>query len=691
MQVDSLLVELLAEELPPKSLARLSQTFADTLAGDMRQDGLLGASSRVQAFATPRRLAVLITDVLAVAPDRTIEVQGPSAKVGLDAAGKPTQALAGFAKKNGVSVDDLVQVESAKGKVFMARRLAVGATLDANLELMVASALKKLPIPKLMRWGDGDEQFVRPVHGLVMLHGSRVVPGTVLGLVSGNSTRGHRFMCSGDITLESADEYESRLKDNGRVVASFAGRKALIEASLLSAAAKLDARLGDFKDLLDEVTALVEHPTVYAGGFDPRFLEVPPECLILTMQQNQKYFPLFDASGKLLPKFLIVSNMQVADPSNIVGGNQRVVRPRLEDARFFYNQDRNARLETRVPLLGKVVYHNKLGTQLERTERVQLLAGRIARRLGADAAQAERAAWLAKADLLSGMVGEFPELQGTMGRYYALHDGEDAAVADAIEEHYLPRHAGDRLPQSLVSASVALADKLDTLIGIFGIGSAPTGDKDPFALRRLALGVLRILLESKLPLDLDALLADAVAAAADTKPPTWTATEVNTFMLERLRNLLREQGYAFDEIESVVSQSPTRIDLVPARLQAVRSFRSLPEAASLAAANKRIRNILKKAAAPAVPASEGLLQEAAEKALFASVGILAPKVQSSLDAQDFSGALHLLAGMRADVDRFFDDVMVNAEDPALRANRHALLGQLEVLMNRVADISRLAT
>lgn len=691
MQVATLLVELRAEELPPKSLARLSQTFADTLADDLRQDGLLGASSIVQAFATPRRLAVLIKDVLAVAPDQTIEVPGPSAKVGLDAAGKPTQALAGFARKNGVTVDNLVQMESAKGTVFIARRVAVGTSLDTNLELKVASALKRLPIPKLMRWGDGDEQFVRPVHGLVMLHGSRVVPGTVLGLVSGRTTRGHRFLCSGDITLASADEYETRLKNEGRVVASFAERRALIEASLHSEAAKLDAKLGDFKDLLDEVTALVEHPTVYAGGFDPRFLEVPPECLILTMQQNQKYFPLFDASGNLLPKFLIVSNMQVTDPSNIIGGNQRVVRPRLEDARFFYNQDRNARLETRVPLLGKVVYHNKLGTQLERTERVQLLAGRIARRLGADAAQAERAAWLAKADLLSGMVGEFPELQGTMGRYYALHDGEDAAVADAIEQHYLPRHSGDRLPQGLVSASVALADKLDTLIGIFGIGGAPTGDKDPFALRRLALGVLRILLESKLPLELDTLLADAVAAASDTKPPAWTATEVNTFMLERLRNLLKEQGYAFDEIESVVSQSPTRIDLVPARLQAVRGFRSLPDATSLAAANKRIRNILKKAPAPTVPASAGLLQEAAEKALFASVSALAPKVQSSLDAHDFSGALHLLAGMRADVDRFFEDVMVNAEDPALRSNRHALLGQLEVLMNRVADISRLAT
>lgn len=690
MQSASLLVELLAEELPPKSLSRLSQAFADALVDDLRGDGLLDEKCVMRAFATPRRLAVLISGVLSSAADRMIEVSGPSVKVGLDATGKPTQALSGFARKNGVSVEDLVQMEGGKGPVFVARRLASGSSLDTSLGPRVALALKKLPIPRLMRWGDGDEQFVRPVHGLVMLHGSRVVPGTVLGLKSGNRTRGHRFMCSRDIVLANADEYESRLKEEGRVIASFSDRKGLIEAALQTEAAKLGAGLNDFADLLDEVTALVEHPTVYVGSFDPQFLQVPQECLILTMRQNQKYFPLFDANGRLVPKFLIVSNMDLADPSNIIDGNQRVVRPRLEDARFFYNQDRTTRLETRVPLLDRVVYHNKLGTQLERTRRVQLLSGRIARRLGIDPAPAERAAWLAKADLLSGMVGEFPELQGTMGRYYALHDGEDAVVADAIEEHYLPRHAGDRLPAARTSACVALADKLDILIGIFSIGGAPTGDKDPFALRRHALGVLRILLESNLPLDLMDLLEDAASTAMGTKPPASSATGVYLFMLERLRSLLKDHGFAPDEIDAVVSQSPTRIDLVPSRMKAVRGFRMLPEAASLAAANKRIRNILKRTDGPTGPVSTGLLQEPAEKSLFASVGALAPRVQSRLDAFDYAGALHLLAGMRTDVDRFFEDVMVNVEDPHLRANRHALLFQLDALMNRVADISRLS-
>ena len=408
------------------------------------------------------------------------------------------------------------------------------------------------------------------------------------------------------------------------------------------------------------------------------------------MRQNQKYFPLFAPSGKLLPKFLIVSNMDVEDPAHIIGGNQRVVRPRLEDARFFYTQDRKVRLESRVPMLAKVVYHNKLGSQLERTERVQLSAGKIARMLGADAALAERGAWLAKADLLTGMVGEFPELQGTMGRYYALHGNEPAAVADAIEAHYRPRFAGDRLPEGPVSSAVALADKLDTLVGIFGIGGAPTGDKDPFALRRHALGILRILIESKLPLALDDLIAQAVAVFPVGSIAPATGKEVYEFMLDRLRNLLREQGYAADEVEAVASQSPKRIDLVIARLDAVRSFRKLPEAESLAAANKRIRNILKKSETQSAPASEALLQEPAEKALFGSVGVLAPKIQSSIDALDYSAALHLLAGMRAEVDTFFEDVMVNAEDAGLRANRLALLGQLDALMNRVADISKLA-
>ena len=680
----TLLVELLTEELPPKSLARLSRSFCDALLADLGKDGFLTASSAVTPYATPRRLALSVTGVLAKAPDVAREVQGPPV-------GAATQAVAGFAKKNGLPVEALQQCDGPKGRVYVARLTVPGNTLDTILAVKVGDALKKLPIPKVMRWGDGDAQFVRPVHKLVMLHGGRVVPGSVLGLAAGNTTRGHRFMGTGDIVLANAEEYEARLKSDGKVVPDFAERKALIDAALQSAAQELGAILGEYTDLLDEVTALVEHPSVYVGTFDPHFLEIPQECLILTMRQNQKYFPLFSANGTLLPKFLIVSNMEVADPSNIVRGNQRVVRPRLEDARFFYTQDRKTRLEARVPLLGKVVYHNKLGTQLERTERVQLLAGRIARLLGTDAALAERAAWLAKADLLTGMVGEFPELQGTMGRYYALHDGEPAEVADAIEGHYRPRYAGDRLPEGLVAASVALADKLDTLIGIFGIGGAPTGDKDPFALRRHALGVLRFLLEAKLPLALDVLLADAASVTVGTQPPGSTVTEVYDFILERLRNLLKEQGFAPDEIEAVVSQSPTRIDLVPARLEAVRTFRKLPEAASLAAANKRIRNILKKADAKAASASAALLQEPAEKALFASVNVLTPRVQSSLDAFDYAGALHLLAGMRADVDRFFDDVMVNTEDANLRTNRLALLSQLDVLMNRVADISKLAT
>ena len=679
----TLLVELLTEELPPKSLSRLSQAFCDALATDLKKDGFLSDASAVTAFSTPRRLAIRITDTLAKAPDIAREVQGPPVTAA-------APAVAGFAKKNGIAVDALVQRDSPKGKVFVAQITATGNTLDAVLAGKVEEALKKLPIPKVMRWGDGDAQFVRPAHKLVMLHGVRVVPGSVLGLASGNVTRGHRFMSAGDIVLANADEYETRLASEGRVVPGFASRKSLIEAALAAKAAGLGASLGEYADLLDEVAALVEHPSVYVGAFDAQFLEVPQECLILTMRQNQKYFPLFDASGKLLPKFLIVSNMDVADPKHIIGGNQRVVRPRLEDARFFYTQDRKTRLETRVPLLAKVVYHNKLGTQLERTERVQLLAGKIARRLGADAALAERGAWLAKADLITGMVGEFPELQGTMGRYYALHDGEPAEVADAIEAHYRPRFAGDRLPEGLVSAAVALADKLDTLVGIFGIGGAPTGDKDPFALRRHALGVLRLLMEMKLPLALDALLKDAASVFTDGQLPASTVSDVYAFVLDRLRNQLKDHGYAPDEIEAVASQSPQRIDLVPARLDAVKSFRRLPEAASLAAANKRIRNILKKSDSQSSPASEALLQEPAEKALFASVRALSPKVQSSLDAYDYTGALHLLAGMRTEVDTFFDDVMVNAEDAALRANRLALLGQLDGLMNRVADISRLA-
>ncbi|HEX5612779.1 MAG TPA: glycine--tRNA ligase subunit beta, partial [Burkholderiales bacterium] len=459
---------------------------------------------------------------------------------------------------------------------------------------------------------------------------------------------------------------------------------------LVAEAKRQHGALGDYTGLLDEVTALVEYPSVYAGTFDPAFLEVPHECLTLTMRQNQKYFPLFDERGKLLPRFLIVSNMRVADPRHIIGGNERVVRPRLEDARFFFDQDRRARLEERVPRLAKVIYHNKLGTQLQRVERIQLLAGFIARALGADAALAERAAWLAKADLVTGMVGEFPELQGTMGRYYALHDGEPSAVADAIEAHYRPRFAGDRLPEHPVSCALALADKLDTLVGMFAVGGAPTGDKDPFGLRRAAVGILRILLEAKLALSLPQLLAQAEAGFRSTGVAASAAEQVRIFLTERLRNHLREAGHPADVVEAVLSPPPDRIDLVPARLEAIDAFRALPESASLAAANKRIRNILRKSDASTGDFREALLRQPEEQKLFAALAALEPQVASLMDRGQYRESLLAMAGLQVPVDSFFDKVLVNAEDAALRANRHALLRRLDRLMNGAADLSKLA-
>jgi glycyl-tRNA synthetase beta chain len=540
----------------------------------------------------------------------------------------------------------------------------------------VEEALKRLPSPKLMRWGAGDEQFVRPVHGLVMLHGSKVLPGTVLGLQSGNRTRGHRFLGKGEIVLGTAEEYEARLREEGMVIAGFGARRAEIERQLQAEAERRGAALGAYEDLLDEVAALVEYPQVYAGGFDPAFLEIPPECLILTLRKNQKYFPLFDPAGKLLPAFLIVSNMKVADPRAIIAGNERVVRPRLEDARFFYDQDRKTRLEERVPRLAQVVYHGKLGTQLERVERMQLLCGRIARALGADVALAERASWLSKADLLSGMVGEFPELQGVMGRYYALHDGEPVEVAEAIEAHYRPRFAGDALPEDPVACAVALADKLDALTGLFGVGQAPTGERDPFGLRRAALGVVRILVERGLPLPIKDYVGE------DEK--------LQAFILERARGYFEERGYTANEVESVLSLAPSRLDLLPRQLEAVRAFSALAEAESLAAANKRIGNILKQA--PAVPEgySAELMTQPEEKSLMSAFMLLKPNVEGAFKAGDYTGALKALASLKAPVDAFFDKVMVMDKDPRVRANRIGFLGTLHGTMNRVADLSKLA-
>ncbi|MCK6408183.1 MAG: glycine--tRNA ligase subunit beta [Thauera sp.] len=694
----TLLVELLTEELPPKALPRLGETFATRIAEGLKAKGLAPADAPFRTFASPRRLAVTVAQVAAEAAAKEVTEKLMPVSVALDAAGKPTPALLKKMEAKGIPVEAVSGFErrmDGKAEALFHTAMVPGAKLAEVLSAIVQDAIKALPIPKVMHWGDGDATFVRPVHKLTLLHGADVVPGRVLDLESGRTTRGHRFMSRGDIAIATADAYEPTLLAEGKVVPNFAERRANIEHQLLAEAAKQGALLNEYADLLDEVAALVEHPTVYVGEFEAEFLAVPQECLILTMRANQKYFPLFDGAGTLLNRFLIVSNMHVADPSNIIAGNARVVRPRLSDARFFFEQDKKQKLEARLPRLAPVVYHNKLGSQLERVERLEALAGAIAAQLHADVAAAKRAARLAKADLVTDMVGEFPELQGIMGRYYALADGEGAVVADAIQAHYQPRFAGDALPAGNVAAAVALADKLDALVGFFGIGMVPTGDKDPFALRRAALGVLRILMEAPLPLELPKLIE---VAAAGFKPGVLGAegfaTQLQDFMFERLKNLLRgdDSGSGRDGavIDAVLALKPARIDLVPAKLAAVEAFRALPEAAALAAANKRIVNILKKVEGTPGEPDIALLQEDAEKALFHQVVEVAPLVRSHVANEDYTDALCALAGLRAAVDQFFEDVMVMAEEPLTRANRIALLAQLAGLMNQVADLSRLS-
>lgn len=706
-----LLVELFTEELPPKALARLGRVFADGIAEGLQSRGLAAADARVDRFATPRRIAVRVDGVLSQATDRTVEQKGPSVKVALDSNGLPTQALQKWAERQGAAFDQLVRASDGKQECFWFRSTAPGEMLDAAIVAIIEAALERLPIPKLMQYqladGATTVSFVRPAHGLVVLHGDRVVPATVLGVRSDRLTRGHRFQSPAPIELPDALAYETLLHGGGRVIASFEQRRTKIAALLKAQADALGASTGADEAvtaLLDEVTALVEWPAVYVGEFDSAFLQVPPECLILTMRTNQKYFPLFDASGALLPKFLIVSNMEVADPSFIVDGNQRVVRPRLADARFFYEQDRKSTLASRVTRLDSVVYHAKLGTQGERVERVRAIARAIAGMLGADAALADRAALLAKTDLLTGMVGEFPELQGIMGAYYARHDGEPEEVATAIREHYLPRFAGDALPAGFIGLVVALADKLETLAGLFGIGQLPTGDKDPFALRRHALGVIRMLIEPQLPLSLDALLSRAFAAFGDrVAQPDEAKAALAGFVHERLAGWLRERGFSAQEVAAVVDQQPDDLCAVPARLQAVREFSSLPEAQALAAANKRIGNILRKAGIPdfvADPEKAGVeigprfdasaLSEPDEKALADIMAALAPQVDAAMRDRRYGAALAAMAQARDPVDRFFDSVMVMAEDPVVRQNRLALLARLRAMMNRVADISKLS-
>lgn len=689
----TLLVELLTEELPPKALARLGESFGARIFQGLVARALVAQQDAWRWYASPRRLAVTVREVKDEAPAREVSEKLMPVSVALDAGGRPTAALRKKMEAKGIPAEAVARFErriDGKAETLFYTSTVSGARLADVLAEIVQEAVKSLPIPKVMRWGAGEAAFVRPVHKLTMLYGADVVPGRVLDLESGRVTRGHRFMSRGDIQIATAEAYEPTLLAEGKVIPDFAERRADIERQLLQAAREQGASLGDYADLLDEVTALVEHPSVYMGQFEEEFLVVPQECLILTMRANQKYFPLFDPAGKLLNRFLIVSNMRLADPSNIVTGNQRVVRPRLADARFFYDQDRKGRLESRVPGLAQVVYHNRLGTQLARVERLQKLAGAIAARLHADRAAAERAAWLAKADLLTGMVGEFPELQGIMGRYYARHDGETEAVAEAIEAHYRPRFSGDQLPEGNIACAVALADKLDALIGFFGLGQVPSGDKDPFGLRRAALGVLRILIEKPLPLDLSELIRTGAWAFTAGLLQSGFEGPLYEFMLDRLRGYLREGGHAVEAVDAVLALKPTRIDLVGPKLEAVREFVRLPEAQSLAFANKRIVNILRKAALTDGEADVLLLQEPAERTLFEKMHALAPLVTSHVAGENYTDALRALAGLREPVDAFFDQVMVMVDEPLTRQNRLALLAQLAGLMNQVADISRLS-
>ena len=694
----TLLIELLTEELPPKSLTKLGLSFLDQMQKSLADAGFIAPDNTGQYFATPRRLALEFKDCLETQPDRTIEKKGPAVSAGVGADGTATKALEGFMRGAGVAFAQLEKISDGKTEYFAIRLHKPGERLDAVLGQLVEAALKKLPVAKLMRWGNSEVQFVRPVHGLVLLHGTRVVPGAALGLTSGNTTRGHRFMSAGEITLSNANDYAATLEQQGRVMVSFEQRREKIRAQLNAAAGQRTWLQDDA--LLDEVTALVEYPAVYEAGFEAEFLAVPQECLILTMKANQKYFPLMDsaaADAKLTNRFLVVSNMQVADPSHIITGNARVVRPRLADAKFFFETDKKTPLSARIGKLASIVYHNKLGSQGERVDRLIKLSAAIARRLNAaglptDMGEAERAALLAKADLVTDMVGEFPELQGIMGRYYALNDGESAAVAAAVEAHYRPRFNGDALPQGTVASTVALADKLDALIGFFGIGQIPTGDKDPFGLRRAALGVLRILMETPLPVSLADLIEDAAAGFEPSLLTHECRIASAEFFRERLRNLLRDAGHEPNAVDAVLAQNPTRMDEVPQRLAAVKTFALLPEAAALAAANKRIGNILKKSTEQvSKTVNSALLHEAAEKILFAEVEKLTPLIKAQLAKNDYTTALKTLANARPAVDAFFEGVMVNADDPATRTNRLALLAQLSMLMNCVADISRLSS
>ncbi|WP_116522675.1 glycine--tRNA ligase subunit beta [Achromobacter insuavis] len=717
-----LLVELLTEELPPKALQKLGQAFAEGVRATLARHGLLAVGCAAQPYATPRRLAVRLSAVLAQAPDQAYAEKLMPVKIGLTEDGKATPALQKKLAAKGLENIDLATLEresDGKQDYLVARGTAPGASLAAGLQEGIDAAIDGLPIPKVMRYqladGETTVKFVRPAHGLIALFGADVVPVAALGLTAGRETLGHRYMSSGAIAIADADAYAATLAEKGRVVASFEGRRDEIQRQLLDHAGRLSATLGDDPEvaaLLDEVTALVEHPTVYVGEFEEQFLQVPQECLILTMRLNQKYFPLFDpASGRLTHRFLIVSNMHADNPVNIVEGNQRVVRPRLADAQFFFETDRKTPLAARVEQLGSIVYHNKLGTQLERVERVRAIARDVAGKLGGDVAAADRAALLAKADLGSNMVGEFPELQGIMGAYYAAGDGEPDSVVQALRTQYRNRYDAPVTQDALTAATLFIAERAETLVGIWAIGLAPTGERDPFGLRRAALGLIsafeqlqaggflsirsgdRLVMtanssEIKQQLTLDRLLETTAATFPAGKIPADTVSEVRAFIYERYRNQLINE-FDRNAVEAVMALVPP-LHQITARVQAVAAFAQMPEAASLAAANKRIGNLLKKAEGSVGSVNAATLVEPAEKALLATIVALKPKAQEAIDAGDFAANLRTLAQAREPVDAFFADIMVMAEDPAVRANRLALLGQLHSLMNQVADISRLA-
>ena len=727
--VNTLLVELFVEELPPKALKKLGEAFATGVAGALQAQGLAPADAVATPFASPRRLAVHVTAVASKAADRSVLQKLMPISVGFDASGRPTPALLRKLASLGADETAVPQLQrrfEGKAENFFFSTTVPGATLAEGLQKAINETLAKLPIPKVMSYqlerGAGADfrpgwttvHFVRPAHGLVALHGDVIVPVSVLGLQAGRNTQGHRFEAAvNPVVLRHADSYAQQLADEGAVIASFADRRAEIVRQLTAVAARAGSGLQPIHDdaLLDEVTALVERPNVLLCQFEPEFLAVPAECLILTMKANQKYFPLLDVSsgkdGKLTHQFAVVSNIRPADASAVIGGNERVVRPRLADAKFFFDQDRKRTLASRVDGLHRVVYHGKLGSQGERALRVQAIAHAIVNQLRAATlpytveakdqfevldSKCAQAALLAKTDLLTDMVGEFPELQGTMGAYYARHEGLRDGVAIAIEDHYKPRFAGDGLPRNHTGTVLALADKLETLVGLFGIGQLPTGDKDPFALRRQALGVLRILTEKNLPLELDALISAAEGVFAETHRSSPAAAPLKAFIADRLAVQLREQGFSAQEVDAVLALQPTRLGDVPKRLTAVRAFAALAEAAPLAAANKRVGNILKKSDITGAPqVNPALLVEPAEAALHAALASVAPLADAAFAAGDYTASLQALAALKTPVDAFFEGVMVNADDAALRANRLALLGTLHASMNRVADLARLAS